>query len=568
MTETQSATFSIAPASRVRRRQLASGFVFTLAPIAFFAVFFAYPVSSIIGRGLLPRGHLDLSVFGEVLGDASLRQVAWFTLWQALLSTLLTIVIALPGAFALVRYDFPGRRLLHAAVVIPFALPTAVVGASFLALLGPTGPLGGLGIDHGLAPILLAHVFFNYAVVVRIVGGLWSQLDPRAEDAARTLGASRWRAWSTVTLPTLRPAIAAAGSIVFLFTFTSFGVVQILGDVRRTTLEVEIFRQTSDFLNLRVSATLALLQLLAVTTAILSFGWIEQRHHRPVQSRTLAEHARHPRRLSERCVLGANLGVMALLLGLPLLVLVARSFATSTGPGFGFYRALTSVQHGSTLFVAPIEAVRNSLVIAAATTVIAIAIGFSAALTITRSPWSRVGRAFDTLLMLPLGVSAVTVGFGFLIALDEPPLDLRTSPIILPIAHALIAVPFVIRILVPAMRSLDPRMREVAAVLGASPARVRTTIDVPIMLRTGLVAAGFAFAISLGEFGATSFLARPDIPTLPIVITRLLGQPGALNFGQAMAAGTILLLLTGSAILAFEHLGTRRSLRPQLRIRR
>jgi thiamine transport system permease protein len=155
--------------------------------------------------------------------------------------------------------------------------------------------------------------------------------------------------------------------------------------------------------------------------------------------------------------------------------------------------------------------------------------------------------------MLPLGTSAVIVGFGFLITLDHPPIDLRTSPALIPIAHALVATPFVVRTMVPVLRSIDPRLREAASVLGAPPSRVWREVDLPIVARAALVAAAFAFAISLGEFGATIFIARPDYPTLPVVIYRLLGRPGVLNFGQAMAASVILMLVTGGAVLLIER---------------
>ncbi|MBA2327907.1 MAG: iron ABC transporter permease, partial [Actinobacteria bacterium] len=237
-------------------------------PVAFVAVFFAYPVATIVGRGLWPDGHLDLEPLGKVATDAELREVVWFTLWQAALSTVLTVLVALPGAYVLARYDFPGRRLLWAAVTVPFVLPTVVVGSAFRGLLEDDGPLGALGLEQSLAAILIAHVFFNYAVVVRTVGGLWSHLDPRQEEAARVLGASRWQAFRAVTLPALRPAIAAAASIVFLFTFTSFGVILILGGPRYATLETEIYRQTAQLLNLPLAAALTLVQLAAVAVLL------------------------------------------------------------------------------------------------------------------------------------------------------------------------------------------------------------------------------------------------------------------------------------------------------------
>jgi thiamine transport system permease protein len=544
---------TIAHQGRINRARIARALMLAV-PLAFLGVFFVYPVASIIGRGLTPDGSLDLSPIGNVVTDSQLRSVAWFTIWQAAVSTALTVLVALPGAYVFARYEFPGKRLLRAAVTVPFVLPTVVVGSAFLSLLGEGGPLELLGLDQSVAAILLAHVFFNYAVVVRTVGGLWAHLDPRQEDAARVLGAGRWQTFRSVTLPSLRPAIAAAAAIVFLFTFTSFGVILILGGPRYSTLEVEIYRQTAQFLDLPQAAALSIVQLVAVVAMLLVAGRAQGRRTEALQLRATTETARRPRTARERAVVGLNLAVMAVLLGGPLAVLVERSFNTAGGYGLGFYRALSELRQTSTIFVPPVEAIANSIVFAAVATVIALVIGGLAAFAFAGSP-RRAGRirGLDTLLLLPLGISAVTIGFGFLIAFDEPPLDLRASPALIPIAHALVAAPFVARVLIPVVRSIDQRLRDAAALLGASPARVWREIDLPIVSRAFLVAAGFAFAISLGEFGATIFIARPDYPTLPVVIFRLIDQPGALSFGAAMAASVILMAVTTTAIVAIER---------------
>jgi thiamine transport system permease protein len=520
-----------------------------VVPLAFLAVFFVYPVASIVARGLAPEGVLDLDPLRFVLTDPSMRHVIWFTVWQATVSTVLTVAIALPGAYVLTRYEFPGRSLVRALVTMPFVLPTVVVGTAFAALLGPGGPLGTLGLDQTVWAILIAHVFFNYAVVVRTVGGLWAHLDPEQEDAARMLGASRWRAFTAVTLPALRPAIATASAVVFLFTFTSFGVILILGGPRYATIETEIYRQTAQLLNLPLAAALTLVQLAAVAGLLAVTARIQGRERAAMRLRAASETASRPRTLRRRALLGVNLAVMALLLGGPIVVLVERSLHTPTGYGFDYYRALDELHRGSTLFVSPMTAVGTSLRYAVFATVLAVSVGGCAAVVLTR----RRGRSLDALVSLPLGVSAVTIGFGFLIALDEPPLDLRTSWALVPIAQALIAIPFVVRVMTPVLRAIDPRLREAAATLGASPARVWREVDLPIVSRAALVAAGFAFAISLGEFGATLFIVRPTTPTLPVLIYRLLGQPGPLNFGAAMAASVILMGITALAILAIER---------------
>ncbi|ONK10895.1 iron ABC transporter permease [Streptomyces sp. MP131-18] len=524
-------------------------------PVAFFALFFAYPVAAITGRGLKEDGEWRPGTAFEVLTDPGVGQVLWFTLWQAAASTALTLALALPGAYVFARLDFPGKRVLHAVVTVPFVLPTVVTGAAFLGLTGRGGlldDLWGVRLDTGVWAILLAHVFFNYAVVVRTVGGLWAQLDPRQEEAARVLGAGRFAAFRRVTLPALGPSVAAAGLMVYLFTFTSFGVIQILGGPRYATLEVEIYRQTAQLLDLPTAAVLTLLQLATVGVLLGVHAWIVRRRESSLALVDAAHTARPPRGAGERALLGGTLAVIALLILLPLGVLVERSLSGPDGYGFAHYRALGS-RSGGTFAVAPWEAVGNSLSYAAVATLIALAVGGLAAAALTRRA-GRFTRGFDALLMLPLGTSAVTVGFGFLIALDEPPLDLRSSWILVPLAQALVGVPFVVRVMLPVLRAVDDRLRQAAAVLGASPWRAWREVDLPLVRRALLVSAGFAFAVSLGEFGATVFIARADRPTLPVAVARLLGRAGELNYGQAMALSTILMVTCALTLVLLESL--------------
>lgn len=537
-----------------------------VVPVAFLGLLFVWPVTRIVLQGIRPAGTLQLGAVGEVVGDPSLRQVAWFTLWQATASTVLTLALALPAAFVFARFHFAGKRLLWAALIVPFVMPTLVVGTAFLQLLGPGGPLP-VDLRRSVWAILLAHAFFNYAVVVRTVGGFWANFDPALEESARMLGASRWQAFRRITLPLLTPSIAAAAVIVFIFTFTSFGVVLVLGGPGLHTIEVEIYTQTFSFLHLDVAAVLALIQLLAVVAALVVYDRVQKRRTEPLHLVAADVAERRPTTRGERALVAANLGVMAVLLAAPLAVLVIRSFATERGWGLTYYRALDQAGRGSNAFVPPIEAVRNSVLFALVATVIAVVVGGLASLAIVGRPGAhgtgsatspgRVARWFDTALMIPLGTSAVTIGFGFLITFDRAPLNLRNSALLVPLAQALVALPLVVRAIVPALRAVDPRLREVASSLGATPWQVWRSVDLPIVSRSLAVAAGFAFAISMGEFGATVFLARPDLPTLPVAINRLLGQPGSLNVGQAMALSTVLMVITASAMVAIERLRVR-----------
>ncbi len=511
-------------------------------PLAFLAVFFCYPLAEIVQRGLSGAGDSPL----DVLTDPLTRDVVWFTVWQALASTVLTIAIALPASYVLGRYRFRGRDLVGALVVVPFVLPTVVVALAFIAVLPE--PL-----EHGWAPILVAHAFFNVAVVVRIVGTFWASLDRRVTEAAATLGASPAARFREITLPLLAPALAAAAAIVFLFSFTSFGIVLILGGPRYATIEAEIYNQAVRLFDLRAAAVLSLVQLACVVAAVLVATRLERRLVSPGPVRPERENLRRVRTTRDRLVVGLSLGGLALFLGLPLAVLVERSLAAGDGYGLDAYRALG--RPTSVLLVAPWEAVVNSIVYAAAATVIAVAVGGLAAFAVARTGGSR---ALDGLVLLPLGVSAVMLGLGFLIAFDSGPLDFRAAPWIVPVAQALVAIPFVVRIVAPTLRSIDPQQREAAALLGASPGRARREIDLPIVSRGLAVAAGFAFAISLGEFGATVFLARPDRPTLPVAIFRFLGRPGEQNVAQAYALAVVLMAVTVISVLAVERVRARR----------
>jgi len=522
-----------------------------LIPAAFIGVFFLYPLVTVLMEGL---GAAENSFF-DVLTDSAVLKVAWFSTWQAIVSTVLTVLAALPVAQVMARYSFRGKALVRAILTIPFVLPTVVVAAALLSLMHRLGlDTGGIRLRHTVWVILIAHVFFNFAVVVRSVSSYWGHLDPAPEEAARMLGASKLRTFSRITLPRIAPSIWAASAIVFLFSFTSFGVILILGGPRRATLDTEIWRYSTQRLEFDVAATLAVVQL-CVVVAMLALNSILQRR-RAVGERLGAHRllTRPARTRRERLWVGSVVGLSLVFIVTPLALLVERSLRTGDGYSFANYRALgDGGGRVQALFISPWEAIWNSLMVALVATLIAAFIGLLAALVVVHGA-RGVATLFDVVFLVPLGTSAVTLGFGFLIALDEAPLDLRSSWLLIPLAHALIGIPFVIRSITPLLRAIDPRQREAAAIAGARPARVGWEVDAPVAWRGLLIGAGFAFAVSLGEFGATAFVARPDNPTVPVAIFRLLARPGEAAFGQAMALSVILMFMTGGAVLLIERL--------------
>lgn len=542
-----------------------------LLPLIFLSVFFLLPLGRIFFITLqsIPEQAVQPAALWK-----SIARPLGFTLLQAGLSTLFTLALGLPAAYIFGRYRFPGRRALRLLTTLPFILPTVVVAAGFNALLGPRGWVNLLLMDslsldrppitflNTLTAILVVHVFYNLSVVLRVVGGAWERLDPRLEQAARSLGASPWQVFTRVTFPLLRSSILAAGVLVFLFCFTSFGVILLLGGPRFSTLETEIYIQAMQMLNLPLAGVLSLVQMLCTLTLTLLSGRLGAESSFTLSPRILGENLRVPRKGAQQVLVGLLVAGFILFSTAPLAALAVRSVTrleanrgargeTTSGLTLDYYREMFFNRRGSLFYVPPIAAAGNSLLYGLATVAISLGLGFPAAYALNRS--GAAGRWLNVLLILPLGASAVTLGLGYVVTFNRPPLDPRSFPLLIPIAHSLVALPFVVRTLQPAIASLPPSLRQAAAVLGASPLVAWWKVELPILSRAALVGAVFAFTISLGEFGATSMLARPETPTLPIAIFRFLAQPGALNYGQGMAASCLLLLFCAGALFIIER---------------
>lgn len=532
--------------------------------IAFLGGFFFYPLVRILALSL------DTSIFSV----ANLRLFAatlWFSIAQAFFSMLLTMLLGIPAAWLFSRFHFRGKTFLRLLMAVPFMLPTVVVAAGFNAWLGPRGWLNMLlmGIFQLDAPpiefigslnaILLAHVFYNTSIVVRMVGNALAHLDPRLNMAARSLGASPFKGFWRVTMPLLRPSILSAALLVFLFDFTSFGVILLLGGTQFATLEVEIYLQAVHFFNLPMAAWLSIIQLLFTLLFSILYSRLVIRGKLPLAPRAADVNLHTIRTQGQRVLIFIFSTCIFLFYSLPLASLPFRSIArleadlgqrgeVDLGLTLNYYGELFINRSGSLFYIPPAAALANSLGYAALTVLLSLLIGFPAAIALAHP--GRLERWLDPLLMLPLGASAVTLGLGFILAFGR----MIASPWMVPLAHTLIALPFVIRTLQPALASIPPQLQDAARSLGASSLRVWVHVDWPIIRRAVLAAAVFAYTVSLGEFGATTLLARPEYPTLPVAIYRFLAQPGGMNYGQAMAMATILMVVCGAGILFLERL--------------
>jgi thiamine transport system permease protein len=527
-----------------------------LFPLAFLLVFFFFPLSKILGLtfGLESLGTENLNIVYRVLR---------FTFYQAILSTLLTLLLGLPSAYLFARFDFPGKSILRALTAVPFMLPTVVVAAAFNSLLGSRGlihnlvPISNFQFIGTLTAILLAHIFYNTTIIIRVVGNALSSLDPRLEQSARSLGANSSRVWWNVILPILRPSIFASSLLVFLFDFTSFGVILLLGGSQFTTLEVEIYLQAVKLLNLPLAAFLSIIQLFCTIVVSVLYSRVVTRSTTQTTPRSAASNLRKPKTFQQKLFVLLFCTLLSAFFIAPLASLPLRSlFRLEANRGqrgevqYGFtsdyYTELFVNRRGSVFYVPPIKATLNSLTYASATVILSLLLGFPAAFALAKP--TTLEKILDPLIMLPLGSSAVMLGLGFIITYGK----WLKSPFLVPFVHTLVALPFVIRTLQPAIASIPQRLRQAASSLGASPFEVWKTIDFPILRRATLASATFAFTISLGEFGATLLISRPEYPTIPIAIERFLSQPGGLNYGQAMAMASILMFLTTASILLIE----------------
>ncbi|MBG0786192.1 MAG: iron ABC transporter permease [Anaerolineaceae bacterium] len=558
------------PARRRIKSPTWRAILFWAIPAAFLGYFFYQPLLALFRLLVSPDWGFSLAE----LDWRDLWEPLKFTIFQATLSTLLTLVIGIPGAWLFAHFTFPGKKALKLLTTLPFILPTVVVAAGFNALLGPRGwvNLGLMALFNLDSPpvqflntfsaILVAHVFYNTTIIIRVVSNAWSRQDIRLGQAALVLGASPWRAFREVTLPLLWPSILSGALLVFLFNFTSFGVILMLGGPQFATLEVDIYIQALHLLNLPLASVLSILQLACTLGITLLHNRLSARGESTQIHRSQTIPTRRPKRGWERWVVVLLVVMLFILLVSPLAALAFRS-VVKLDPDRGergdirqgftlqYYRELWVNRTGSLFYVAPIEAAKNSLVFALITIALTMVLGLLVAYALRQK--TALNRVLDPLMMLPLGASAITLGLGFILVFNRPPFSNFAFPILLPIAHSLVALPFVVRTLAPALQSIPQSLRNAARILGASPFRVWREVDLPLMAPSLLVSAIFALTISLGEFGATTFLTRPEYPTLPIAIYRYISQPGALNYGQALAMSTLLMLVCAGGILMMDH---------------
>lgn len=514
-----------------------------LLPLAFITVLFLWPVTKVFSLGLTADWWHELTA-PEVL-DA-----LWFTTWQALVSTLICLMLGIPSAYVLYRKTFWGQGAIKAIITIPLILPTIIVAIIFSSFRKAHEFYSEFGMnfiaENSIYWIIAAHVFVNYAITVRTIGGLWATLDPATEEAAELAGAGRLRTVISISLPQLKPALVSAAALTFLFCFTSYGIILLIGGGQVNSIETEISVAATQYLDLSKASALAVLQTLVT---IIAFSISEITTAGKVGLEQI-DTGGHRARLDRRDwpALGLTLITTLGLVALPLLLLLGRSFESPTGLGFENFANLTTRGDRDLLNVtigeAALNTVRN-LVIATATAVL---LGGLVSYLLSRRQYKKTARfanrALDIFFLLPMGISSVVLGFGYLITFGSDVLPLRSSWLVLPVVQSLMALPLVIRLIYPALMSIDRSHREAAATAGANQAQTWWFIELGIIRGVVKTAIAFAMIVSIGEFGAASLLVAGDQATLSTVLYQLISRPGTGNYGMAMAVASLMIVMT------------------------
>lgn len=507
-----------------------------LGPALFALALWAWPVARLLWQGLWgePLAGMPVDDTGPWWRDAHLQWRVGWTLLQALLTCALCLVLGLPMAWVLARLEFSGRLAWQRALMLPFVVPTLVAAMGILALWGPRGVLGapmaqaGWSLEGSPWLLLLGNVFFNLSLVVRAGMDGLAQVSAQPVAAARTLGATPWRAFWRVEWPVLAPWLASALCLVFLYCFTGFGLALVLGGQRWATVEVEIYTLIAHELALARAASLAVAMLALTAGMAWAYAWVERRLANP--ARTAPVPRRAVRGLASWSLWTLALGCWLLLCGAPLLALLLQALRAAA-----FGQGLAVLGDAETWL-----ALGNSLRLSAMALVLATALGLLHALAgQAMRHWPSAALVWRTSAYLPLVASPVALAFGLLLLYPQ---WLASWPLLVA-AYALLAYPFVAKALSAALDALPEQYAQAAATLGARPVRVFWRVTLPLVapaLRRGMA---FAAATMLGEFAVSLLLARPEWLSMSTLIYQRLGRPGSANLDAALVLSALLMAL-------------------------
>ncbi|MFW9903905.1 MAG: ABC transporter permease [Candidatus Thorarchaeota archaeon] len=564
-------------------------FFFILPLIKIFTLAFGIPLS--ITHIFSVIRFLDVKILALVFGiqidntTAFLFKVLnhplnkYFLYWdiqQALVTTILCLIIGMPGSYALAHYQFPGRSLLRNLLTIPFILPPIVVLIGFITVFGHGSWIneiwknltGVLLIDiyNTYEGIILAHVFYNIPVIVRLTEIGWKNIDPELIAVGRSLKASRWQIFWKIQFPQLFPILAVASLLVFIYAFNSFAIVLVLGGVQYQTLEVRIYSLAKGTFDFNSAAALTLVQIFINIVIIIFYLYYSNKYEIPIRKQLWNF---EKKLVSKPLRISTILKVLSIFMYfifvgvicvLPILGVFFASCTSSDGTfTLEYYTKLFNLNLRNFIGLAPQTMIFNSIffgigvIFLALTLALLLNYGVNYETTFKGTPKLTLRQSISGIIViLPLAVSSITLAFALFSLYRFTPIYENVSAAII-IAQTLIAFPFANRIIAGTRANIDPTIINVARSLGASRLRTFIKVELPLLLPGVIVAGLFSFAISIGEFGATSFLARANFATIPVGIYRLIDTR---NIGPAASFSTILVIITVISFTIIEKFGS------------
>ena len=528
---------------------------------------FLVPLFFSLSKAFLPEGEFTFSLVKEAFTSQYNLRLLSFTVKESLYSAILSVLIALPGAYLYSNYTFRGKKFILSLAQLCFVLPSILVVLGFVIFYGNNGFLNRMlmsllksdepvvKILYSFRAIILAHAFLNFPVALSLLTGYWSSLSRTAENAAATLGAGKLRIFLTITLSRILPVLLSAALLIFLYCFTSFSIILVLGGgPEYTTLEVEIYR-TNNIMGQSAKASALALYALFFNTILVIIYTLLSKHTRP-DEKSGQDRAVSPGVLARTVMVIYTIALLIFILG-PLVSIPARSvWSTSSRYGSGFtlraYEELFGLRSTVSGLKDAKTALMNSVIIAGVSALLSTFLALRLALYITRVR-STLGEVTG---MLPMMISSVTLALGFSFLRAKLPFrGMMSSLVFIFLAHFVIVLPFALRTILPVTRSIDERILYAAYTLGAREGKASATVEKPLLRSTLMRAFSFSFALSMGEMNATMTLSEGRITTLPLLLYRLINS---YNYQGACAVGTVLIVTTLLIFLFAELLGGRR----------
>ena len=540
-----------------RNRNTTTVLLLALLPVLAVILFFVLPYSASLWRAFGERGETS------VWENTALLRITVFTFKQALCSVPVSLALGLPGAWFLGTGRSAFTPILRTLTAIPFAMPSILVVLGFVLFFGNSGWVNTallafnkttnganeapLQILYKPEAVILAHGFLNFPLVIRLVGDGLGRAKGAYAPVAASLGASPIKTIFTVILPLTVPAILSAALLVFLYCFTSFAIVLVLGGgPASTTLAVEIYRHARIFLNYHSAGVLALIETLIAISLFLTYVLLGKKSRSVRTDIHEWAMAGKESRLS-RIFRYIYFTVMAFFILGPLLSIPVESLLykpTRSAAQLLSFRWWTNL--GDTC----LPALSRSLLLAflSATTACILAFLASGSVKILEetSGNSTAAHLIRFFAAAPIVSSGIVMGLGWLIFYGR---SFARTPAALVMLHAVTALPFAFNFISEGFRSLPANTMKAAAVFGADPLRALLTTALPLSLPRIRSAWGFAAALSMGEANAVIMLGMEGWETLPLYIYRAIG---AYRYGTACAAGTLLILGCAACFLLSE----------------